>query len=159
MSTAAKTGYVADFKIGYLQRALIEHQVEVVGGTDISYDSKVTGFAVGRLVKLTRLADGTATIIPAANVTATSIGDATHIVAQSDDSLRNVPGDAIPVEKYSTRNRNILGNTTDTTVVELAQSPLTGATVTMKSVALYKIVNADDVRIIPVAPATVSVVR
>jgi len=147
---AAKTGFIADFKIGYMQIALIEHQTEVMGGNDTA--DGLTGFAVSRLVKLTRLADGTAIISAPANVTATSIGDATHIVSQSDDSLRNVIGDAIPVEKYQTRPRNILANTAS------GGAP-SGATATMKSVALYKIVNADDIKIIPVAPASVSVNR
>lgn len=153
MAIAAKTGYIADFKTGYLQKALIEHQVEVMGGTDVSYDGKVTGFAVSRLVKLTRLADGTAIVAAPANVTATSIGTATHIVAQSDDSLRNVPSDVIPVEKYNSRNRNILGNTST------EETAPTEETATMKSVALYKIVNVDDIKIIPVALESVSVIR
>ena len=146
---AAKTGYVADFKIGYLQVALIEPQVEVVGGTD--ENGGLTGFAVSRLVKLTRLSDGSAVLSAPANVTATSIGTATHIVAQSDDSLRNVITDTIPVERLSTANRNVLANTSADTPTE--------TTATMKSVALYKITNADDIKIIEVAPATVSVRR
>lgn len=146
---AAKSGYIADFKIGYMQISSIEHQAEVIGGTDTA--DGVTGFAVARLVKVTRLADGSVILAVPSNVTATSIGDATHIVAQSDDSLRNYVGDGIPTEKYQSRPRGILGNTS-------ASTP-TAATATMKSVALYKIVNADDVKIIPVAPATVSVVR
>ena len=146
---AAKSGFIADFKIGYLQRAVIEHQAEVMGGADTA--DGLTGFAVSRLVKLTRLADGTCIIAAPSNVTATSIGDATHIVAQSDDTLRNVPTDVIPTERYISRNRNILANT--------ASSVPTGATATMKSIALYKIINADDIKIIPVKPATVSVTR
>jgi len=148
---AAKSGYIADFKIGYLQVAIIEHQAEVMGGTDTS--GGLTGFAVSRLVKLTRLADGTALIQAPANVTATSIGTATHIVAQSDDTLRNVIGDVIPVEKLSTINRNILSNTST------EESAPTGETSTMKSIALYKITNSDDIKIITVAPASVSVRR
>ena len=31
---AAKTGYIADFKTGYLQVAIAEHMTEVMGGTD-----------------------------------------------------------------------------------------------------------------------------
>lgn len=147
---AAKSGFIADFKIGYLQRAVIEHQAEVMGGADTA--DGLTGFAVSRLVKLTRLADGTCIIAAPANVTATSIGDATHIVAQSDDTLRNVPADAIPTERYISRNRNILANTAS------GDAP-TGATATMKSVALYKVINADDIKIIPVKPVTVSVTR
>lgn len=147
---AAKSGFIADFKIGYLQIANIEHQAEVMGGADQA--GGLTGFAVSRLVKVTRLSDGSCIVAAPSNVTATSIGDATHIVAQSDDSLRNVPSDRIPVERYNTANRNILANTAS------GDAP-TGATATMKSVALYKIVNADDIKIIPVAPATVSVRR
>ena len=130
----------ADFKIGYLQKAIIEHQAEVMGGTDAAFDG-TTGYEVLSLVKLTRLADGTAVISPPEDITATSIGDSTHIVAQSDDSLRNVPGDAIPVEKYSTRARNILANTTNGILAP------EGATATMKSIALYKITDPDDIRI------------
>ena len=155
---AAKTGFIADFKIGYLQIAQIEHQAEVIGGADEAHDG-LTGFAVNRLVKVARLADGSITIVPALNVSATSIGDATHIIAQSDDSLRNVIGDAIPTELYTTRPRTILANTVATTVAELALTPITAATGTMKSVALWKIINADDVKIIPIKPETVSVVR
>ena len=146
---AAKSGYIADVKIGYMQISMIEHQAEVVGGTDEA--GGLTGFAVGRLVVLTRLSDGTCHIAAASNTSTTSIGDATHIVAQSDDSLRNVPGDAIPVEKYSTSNRNILANT--------ASSAPSAASATMKSIALWKITNSDDIKIIPIAPATVSVNR
>lgn len=147
---AAKSGFIADFKIGYLQRAVIEHQAEVIGGADTA--DGLTGFAVGRLVKLTRLADGSVHIGVPTAVSATSISDATHIVAQSDDSLRNVPADVIPVERYQTRNRNILANTAS------GAAPA-AATATMKSIALYKIINADDIKIIPVKPATVSVTR
>jgi len=147
---AAKSGYIADFKIGYLQVAIIEHQAEVMGGTDEA--GGLTGFAVARLVKLTRLGDGTALIEAPANVSATSIGTATHIVAQSDDSLRNVITDAIPVERLSTVNRNILANTA-------TGSAPSAETATMKSIALYKITNSDDIKIITVAPASVSVRR
>lgn len=146
---AAKSGYLGDFKIGYMQVALIEHRVEVIGGSDTA--GGLTGFAVGRFVKLTRLSDGSCHITVPTAVSATSISDATHIIAQSDDSLRNVPGDAIPTEKYSTQNRNIVANT--------ASSTPTAATTTMKSVALYKITNSDDIKIITVAPTSVSIRR
>jgi len=146
---AAKSGYIADFKIGYLQIAMIEPQTEVKGGTDEA--GGLTGFAVARLVVLTRLSDGSCYIAPAANTSATSIGTATHIVAQSDDSLRNTVGDAIPTEKYSSINRNILANTSSSTP--------SAATATMKSIALWKITNSDDIKIITIAPASVSVRR
>lgn len=146
---AAKSGYLADFKIGYLQRAIVEHRAEVIGGSDTA--GGLTGFAVGRLVKLTRLSDGSCYIAAPSNVTASSIGDATHIVAQSDDSLHNTQDSLIPVEKGTTRNRNILGNTSSSTP--------SAATTTMKTIALYQITNSDDIKIIPVAPASVSVTR
>jgi len=148
---AAKSGFIADFKIGYMQRAIVEHRAEVMGGADTA--DGLTGFAVSRLVKLTRLADGTALIEAPANVTASSIGTATHIVAQSDDSLHNTQDSLIQVEKGLTRNRNILANTST------EQSAPTAATSTMKTIALWQITNSDDIKIIPVAPATVSVRR
>ena len=147
---AAKTGYIADFKTGYLQVAIAEHMTEVMGGTD-TVDG-ATGIAVSRLVKLTRLSDGSAIIKPA-SVTATSIGDATHIVAQSDDSLRNSLADCIPVEQYSTRYKGIIRNTST------AEDDPTAATDTMKTVALYKITDANDIKIIPIKPALASVNR
>ena len=85
-----KTGLLADFKTGYLQIALIEPQCDVTGGTDMTTGadggSGVTaGFAVGRLVKLVRHTDGSCHLV--APTALTSISDATHIVAQADDSL------------------------------------------------------------------------
>ena len=151
------SGYLADFKTGYLAIAIPEHQCAVIGGAD-SNGGK-TGFAAGRLVKLVRLADGSCYIIEAGTietvpgtvdypVTATSIGDATHIIAQTDDSLDTT---TIKGEQYNKAPIGILANTEVSLPV--------AATATMKRVALYKIVNADDIRIIPVKHATVSVVR
>lgn len=152
MSIAAKTGFLADFKTGYLQRAIILHQCAVTGGTDIAYDG-TTGYAVGRLVKIT-YEGGLPVIQDPGSVSATSIADATHIIAQSDDSLRNFPEDVIPTEKYTSRNRNILANTVDV-IGSVSATDIDQ----WKSVAVYRIVNADDIKIIPVAPATVSVTR
>jgi len=159
------TGFLADFKTGYMQIAIPEHRCEVMGGTDkgdggVATAAVTTGFAVGRLVKLVRLADGTCYIIPAGTiettpgtvdypVTATSIGDATHIVAQTDDSLDTT---TIRGEVLNFMGKQILKNTATGSVP-------TAATATMKRVALWKIVNADDVKIIEVKHATVSVVR
>ena len=140
------SGYLADFKTGYLAIATPEHRCEVMDGTDVN--SGKTGFAVGRLVKLVRLSDGTAYITAAGSVTATSIGDATHIVAQSDDSLT---AGTIRTEALNFAPIGILANT--------EVSIPSAATATMKRVALYKIVNSDDIKIIPVKHATVSVVR
>lgn len=160
MAIAAKTGFIADFKTGYLQRAVILHSCAVSGGTDVAHDG-TTGYAVGRLVKVTALGNDVYTIGSPGTVTATSIDEATHIIAQSDDSLRNVPEDAIPTEKYTTRGRNILANTykaSDYGAGQTHQNPLTTYPI-FKSVAVYKIVNPDDVKIIEVKPATVSVRR
>ena len=151
MSIAAKTGFLADFKTGYLQRAIILHQCAVTGGIDQA--GGLTGYAVGRLVKIT-YSNGLPVIQSPGTVTATSIDKATHIIAQSDDSLRNFPEDVIPTEKYTSRNRNILANTLDV----IGNVDTTNIN-QWKSVAVYKIVNADDIKIIPVAPATVSVTR
>lgn len=147
-------GFLADFKTGYLQIASVEHQCEVTGGTDNgeggSGSGVTAGYAAGRLVKLVRHTDGTCHLVAAGSVTATSIGDATHIVAQTDDSLNTT---TIRGEAYDYRARGILKNTATAVPNPLA------LTATMKRVALYKIVNADDVKIIEVKPSTVSVVR
>lgn len=152
MSIAAKSGFIADFKTGYLQRALILPQAAVTGGTDTAHDG-TKGFAVGRLVKIT-YSSGLPILQAPSNVTATSIGDATHIVAQSDDTLRNYPADRIPVERYTTRSRGILANTLDA-VANVDSTDIDQ----WKSAAVYKIVDADDIKIIPIKPATVSVNR
>ncbi len=148
------SGYIADFKTGYMQIAIPEHQCEVMGGTDdgdgtTSTASTSNGYAAGRLVVLTRLSDGSCYIAPAANVTATSIGTATHIIAQTDDSLITT---TIRGEAYNYAPTGILKNTA-------TGSAPSAATTTMKRVALYKIVNSDDVKIIEVKPSTASVVR
>lgn len=147
----AKGGVIADFKTGYLQRELPLHQCSVTGGLDASFDGKITGFAVGRLVKVTANTDGTyAMAIPTSGagtlgptdlaVTPAQmiLGDATHIVAQSDNSLRNFPEDRIETELYTTRYRGILANTASTAVAD------------MKTVAVWRITNPDDIRLIPV---------
>jgi hypothetical protein len=124
---AAKNGYVAEFKTGYLQRELIV-EATVSGGTDKGLrDANKEGFAPGRLVVF----NGTA-ITAAANVSATSIGTATHIIAQSDDTIRDLPEDCNYTERYSTLPNCICKN----------------STTEKKTVALYRIVNADDVKII-----------
>ena len=147
------TGYLADFKTGYLQIAVVEHQCEVLGGTDDADNDgngsgTTAGYAAGRLVKLTRLSDGTCYIAAPSNVTATSTGDATHIVAQTDDSLITT---TIRGEAYNFNPTGLLKNT--------ATSTPSAVTDTMKRVSLWKIVNADDVKIIPVKHSTISVVR
>lgn len=148
------SGYLADFKTGYMQIAIPEHQCEVMGGTDdgdgtTSTAATTNGYAAGRLVVLTRLSDGSCYLAPAANVTATSIGTATHIIAQTDDSLdtKTIRGEVLDF-----RPTGILKNT------KTGEVP-SAATDTMKRVALYKIVNSDDIKIIEVKPSTASVVR
>lgn len=123
---AAKTGFIAEFVTGYLQRE-IRMEVTVAGGTDCGLrDTTKTGYAPGRLVKIV---DGAMTA--PAGVTATSVGDATHIIAQSDDTIRELPEDYNYTERYSTLPNLIVKNSVE-----------------KKTVAVYKIVNADDVKIV-----------
>jgi hypothetical protein len=146
------TGYLADFKTGYHQIALVEHQCEVIGGTDdatgTGAGSGVTaGYAAGRVVKLVRHTDGSCHITAPADPT-DPLDDGTHIVAQTDDSLNTT---TIRGEVLDFRPTELLKNT--------ATSTPSAETSTMKRVALYKIVNIDDIKLIPCKPATVSVVR
>ena len=123
---AAKTGYVAEFVTGYLQRE-IRVEATVAGGTDSGLrDAGITGYAPGRLV---RLVDGA--ITAPTGVSATSIGNATHIIAQSDDTIRELPEDYNYTERYSTLPNGIVKNSAE-----------------KKTVAVYKIVNADDIKLI-----------
>lgn len=121
---AAKTGIVAEFVTGYLQRE-IRLMATVSGGTDKGLrDNTTTGYAVGRLVKI---ANGAVTA--PTGVTETSIGDATHIIAQSDDSIREnqVCGDP---EKYSSLPNLVCKNSEE-----------------KKTIAVYKIVDPDDIQL------------
>lgn len=129
--TAAKSGIIAEFETGYLQRE-IRLIATVTGGTDTGLrDSSKTGFAVGRLVEVTNTAGEYAIKVPTTAPTATSIGSATHIIAQSDDTIRDEPSDYNETERYSTLPNLIVKNST-----------------TKKTVALYKIVNPDDIKLI-----------
>ena len=123
---AAKTGIIAEFVTGYLQRE-IRLVCTVAGGTDKGVrDAKAVGYGVGRLVKI---ADGA--ITAPTGVSATSIGDATHIIAQSDDTIReggHICGDP---EKYSSLPNLVCENSTEA-----------------KTVAVYKIVDPDDIKLI-----------
>jgi hypothetical protein len=148
------SGFIADFKTGYLQIPTVEHQCEVMGGTDdgdgtTSTAAVTNGYAVGRLVKLVRLSDGSCYLTTPGTVTATSIDEATHIIAQADDSLdtKTIRGEALNFNPT-----HLLKNTATGSVP-------TAKTATMKIVALWKITNSDDVKIITVKPSTVSVVR
>lgn len=127
---AAKSGILAQFKTGYLQTE-IRVEAKVTGGTDTGLrDSSKTGFAVGRLVKLQGSGSTLEVAVPS-GVTATSIGDATHIIAQSDDTIRDVPEDYNYTERYSYLPNLICKNDTN-----------------LKTVALYKITNTDDIKLI-----------
>lgn len=129
--TAAKSGIIAEFETGYLQRE-IRLIATVSGGTDTGLrDSSKTGFAVGRLVQVTNTAGQYAIAVPTTAPTATSIGTATHIIAQSDDTIRDEPSDYNEMERYSSLPNLICKNST-----------------TKKTVALYKIVNPDDIKLI-----------
>lgn len=131
---AAKTGFIAEFKTGYLQRE-IRMEAAVQNGTDVGLrKSSDTGIAVGRLVKFATVEiDGVNTfaMVPATGVSATSIGDATHIVAQSDDTIRDLPEDYNYGEKYSSLPNFIVKNSA-----------------TAKTLAVYKIVDPEDIKIV-----------
>lgn len=115
---------MASFKNAYLQRE-IHMDVDVVGSSALK---------VGDLVTLT---DETSTvqgyIKKAANLTA-----ATHIIAQSDQTLAY---GHVPVENRDYRY--------DPSVAVTVASNPTGKTTTWKHVALYKIINKDDVILAP----------
>lgn len=138
---AAKSGIIAEFQTGYLQRE-IRLIATVAGGTDKGLrdrnDDDDTGYAPGRLVRIdpaTNVGNGTnekpIAIVAPTGVTATSLGNATHIIAQSDDTIRDVPEDYNYPERYTTLPNLICKNST-----------------TGKTVAVYKIVNPDDVKLI-----------
>lgn len=108
---------MASFKTAYDQREILV-DVEVVGNTK-----------VGDYVKLTV---ETATV--SAYLAKTKISTATHIVAQSDQTLEY---GHVPVEKRDYRYSNVVAKTVDD-----APIALTGTT---KKVALYKIIDSADV--------------
>lgn len=126
---AAKNGYVAEFVTGYLQRE-IRKELKVAGGTDAGLRDGALGFAPGRLVKISG-----DTLIPAA------FSDSNiYIVAQSDDTIREVPSDYNYQERYSNLPNLVLKNSNE-----------------VKTVALYKIVNKDDVKLIKITePVSIS---
>ena len=129
--TAAKGGFVAEFETGYLQRE-IRLVAKVEGGKDKGLrDAAKLGFAVGRLVKVTGTSETDRKVEAVTDVTATSIGTATHIIAQSDDTPRDDPADYNEAERYSTLPNLIVKND-----------------INAKTVALYKIVNPDDIKIV-----------
>jgi hypothetical protein len=142
-----KEGFRAEFNTGYLQIETVLHQALVKNGQDKSvHDATKTGYGVGRLVKVTKNTDGTYTIDkPSTGVgslaaganesaittaLAAGIGDATHIIAQSDNTIRDTIDDYVKDEKYDGIVKN---------------SPTEH-----KTVAVYKIVNADDIKLVRV---------
>lgn len=125
---AAKRGFVAEFKTGYLQKE-IRVEATVAGGADAGLRDGKEGYAPGRLV-VYNVANGT--ITAPTGVTATSLGNATHIIAQSDDTIRELPEDYNYMERHSTLPNLVCKN----------------STVEKKTVALYKIINVDDVKIV-----------
>lgn len=138
--TAAKSGIIAEFETAYLQRE-IRLVATVAGGTDKGVRNKeAVGYAVGRLVVVTGNGSGTnaspVAITAPTGVTATSIGDATHIIAQSDDTTRDEPSDYNEMEKYSSLPNLVCKNST-----------------TGKTVAVYKIVNPDDIKLVNLGTA------
>lgn len=132
---AAKSGIIAEFETGYLQRE-IRLIATVADGIDKGVrNEKAVGYAVGRLVVVTGDGSGTnaspVAITAPTGVTETSIGTATHIIAQSDDTIRDEPSDYNEMEKYSSLPNLVCKNST-----------------TGKTVAVYKIVNPDDIKLV-----------
>jgi hypothetical protein len=142
-----KEGFRAEFNTGYLQIETVLHQALVKNGIDKSvHDATKTGYGVGRLVKVTKNADGTYTIDkPSTGVgslaaganegaittaLAAGIGDATHIIAQSDNTIRDTIDDYVKDEKYDGIVKN--------------------SATEHKTVAVYKIVNPDDIKLVRV---------
>lgn len=135
--TAAKSGIIAEFETGYLQRE-IRLIATVAGGTDLGLrDSSKKGFAVGRLVEVTNTGGVYAIKAPTTAPSATSTGTATHIIAQSDDTIRDEPSDYNEMEKYSSLPNLICKN----------------SETEKKTVALYKIVNKDDIKLVDLGTA------
>ncbi len=132
---AAKAGYIAEFKTGYLQRE-IRINANVTGGKDKGLRDGAEGIAVGRLVKVTADSangDYTVTAVTGSDE-ATQVAAATHIIAQSDDTIRDVPSDYNYPEQYTTLPNLVVKNTTDAT--------------DKKTVAVYAIINKDDLKVI-----------
>ena len=121
---AAKKGYVAEFKTGYLQIE-VRKELKVADGADSGLRNPFDmGIAVGRMAKI---AGGY--LKPAA-----SIDDAEFIVAQSDDTVIDLPRDISYPERYSTLPNLIVKNSERE-----------------KTVALYKIVDKEDIKLRKVA--------
>lgn len=134
MAYVNRTGKIARFKTGYLQKEIILHQAKVAGGTDVSvHNTANLGFLVGRIVKVTKGADGIYTIAQPDNTTteANILATGNYILAQSDNSMRGTPEDCIPTDKYTSRYDGIVKNTTEA-----------------KAVAVYKIINPDDIEFV-----------
>ena len=121
---AAKKGYVAEFKTGYLQIE-VRKELKVIGGEDCGLRNPFDmGIAVGRLVKING-----GYLTPAA-----SLAEAEYIVAQSDDTVIDLPRDISYPERYSTLPNLIVKNSERE-----------------KTVALYKIVDREDIKLMKVA--------
>lgn len=135
MAYVNRTGKIARFKTGYLQREIILHQAKVTAGTDASKHSDNLGFLVGRIVTVTKDAQGIYTVTMPADTTDANVitGSNKYIIAQSDNSMRGTPEDCIPTDRYDSRYDGIVKNTTGTDT---------------KAVAVYKIVNTDDIELI-----------
>ena len=128
---AAKNGIIANFNTGYLQRE-IRLIATVAGGTDAGLrDSSKVGYAVGRLVVVSSPDANGVSAITASNATSSTIGNATHIIAQSDDTIRDDYNDFNYTERYTTLPNLVCKNSATT-----------------KTVAVYKITDASDIKLI-----------
>lgn len=135
MAYVNRTGKIARFKTGYLQREIILPQAKVTAGTDASVRGAALGFLVGRIVSVTKDAYGIYTVTMPADTTDANVaaGTGKYIIAQSDNSMRGTPEDCIPTDRYDSRYDGIVKNTTGTDT---------------KAVAVYKIVNVDDIELV-----------
>lgn len=111
----------ASFKTAYLQREIV---------LDVALADASNDFSVKQLVTLNAAADGAPQYLTAA----ATLAAATHIIAQSDMTMEY---GHVPVENRDYAYSDVVKRTV-TGAAAVAASPL-------KRVAVFKIVNADDV--------------
>lgn len=111
---------MASFRTGYLQR-------------EVYIDADVVGSAPLKVGDCVQLHEATASV--AAYITKSTFANATHIIAQSDQTLAY---GHVPVENRDYRYNPEVAAT-------LSVAPSSATTDTWKHLALFKIVNRDDI--------------
>lgn len=111
---------MASFRTAYLQR-------------EVYLDCDVVGSAPLKVGDCVQYHEATASV--AAYIQKSTFANATHIIAQSDQTLAY---GHVPVENRDYRYNPEVAAT-------IAAAPATAATTTWKHVALFKIVNRDDI--------------